>query len=458
MSSDRAESAFEWIARHYVVLMAVFSALFLALNYGDQSMQGIVPAYRRYSLVFQNGIHSPAGRLPTFPMWGYGWLIFLLKSKLAILILQQILAMVAVVTAVSVCERDETLPHDSATLLKIVLVFSIPWYALHSVFWPYSIATSLLVISISLLARFAVKGSTDRMILVISAICFGLLLHFRSDFILFPPVCAAALSVFRSRSSSRFLSALVWVALVYLLLLPWTLYTRRATGHLLLTSTNSGQVLFLGLGVLPDNKWGITPDDSDPLMKKLVTEKLGPGANPLSYDGNGLLLHETFERIKADPLEFTRKIGYSAVITVVRGFHPGSFFDRKTCEPRCYDAYVRQRNDLLHFRAPTQPELLNPLRTLAEMIASVVSRLLLIACVIALPVALYLAVTRVSVLLLLSVLTALYQGAISVFSFTLPGYTSNAYFFHILNLVTVAAWLRMRQGRQYKIDPGPSRS
>lgn len=440
-----AARVLRFVQRNYLALMAVFSAIFLALNYGDQSGQGIVPYYAEFARVIWAGFNPRPGHptLPTFPMWGYGWMILVLQSKLAILIFQQILALIAAAVSVFVVKRDARLPRDSVGILKALLVLSLPWYALHSVLWPYSIAASLLVISISLLAS-ETPGGNSLAFLLVSALCFGLLLNFRSDYILFPPACALAFFFLVRPGWSAARSAILWTIVVYLALLPWGLYTKRASGHMLLSSTNSGQVVFLGLGVLPQNRWGITADDGDPILRQIAA-KMGPDTSALNYAGNKILLDETASRIAAEPREYARKVAYSALITATRGFHPGSFFDRSSCEPRCYETYVRQRSDLLQGKAPRDTELLNPARTVLMLIASAFSRVLLLACMCALPFAAVLAYRRRSLLLALSVLTALYQGAISVFLYTLPAYTSNAYYFHLLNLVAVIAWLRERR-------------
>ena len=52
------------------------------------------------------------------------------------------------------------------------------------------------------------------------------------------------------------------------------MFTNMQIGKPIPTSTNSGHVLFIGLGQLPGNKWGITPHDKDPVKTSLLIKSL----------------------------------------------------------------------------------------------------------------------------------------------------------------------------------------
>jgi len=435
----------DFAEKYFLALMAVLSLAVMLLNFHAGDMQGIVPYYDDFARVIRAGFRRPegSGALPTFPMWGYGWLILLLRSKLLILFLQQALAVVAIAIFVRTVERSVILPRAGIRVLKLMLVLSLPWYALHSVFWPYSIAASLFVISLCLLVREAGEDGFVRR-LILSAICFGMLLNFRSDFILFPPVCVAALLWWRWTSGIVLRRAIVWLVLVYAMLIPWSVYTQRAAGHFLLTSTNSGQVFFLGLGLLPHNRWGITPSDGDSVLRRIEATKIPPGETALTYRGNQVIKRETFARIREMPGEYAEKVIFSAWLTARSGFYPGSFYDAPGCEPKCGDVYATEKVEILHGRSPTETALLNPLRTVLQLASTLLSRVFLLLCIAALPVAGVLAWKTGSLLLALSVLAVVYHGAIGSFSYSLPGYTSNVFLFHLINFVVALIWLRGR--------------
>jgi hypothetical protein len=237
------------LERRYLPIAVLLSLAVLALNFHATAMQGIVPYYADFARIIAAGFDPAAGVLgaPTFPMWGYGWLIFLLRSRLVILLFQQLLAAAAYVSVAHLLRRRPELGVGTARTFKILIVFSLPLFAVHSVYWPYSISASLLALSLVSLLR---PSSPSTKWVIVSGILFGLMLNFRSDFILFPPV-AALLFWNQGRDRKRAVLSVVWLLSIYLMLVPWGLYTRRASGQFHFTSSNSGQVLFAGLGQLP---------------------------------------------------------------------------------------------------------------------------------------------------------------------------------------------------------------
>ena len=70
------------------------------------------------------------------------------------------------------------------------------------------------------------------------------------------------------------ISTLIIPLLILLLLIPWGIYTYSRSNQFLLTSTNSGHTLFIGLGQLNNNKWNITPSDDDLKMNQILTQNL----------------------------------------------------------------------------------------------------------------------------------------------------------------------------------------
>ena len=108
-------------------------------------------------------------------------------------------------------------------------------------------------------------------------------------------------------------------------MIPWMLYSYSVTSKPLVTSTNGGHVLFIGLGQLPGNKWGITPSDSDPLMHSLLKDGQDETCHSCSYEADRVLKKEFLNRIKSDPGEFGKKILHSLKQTTTGGAYPGEF-------------------------------------------------------------------------------------------------------------------------------------
>lgn len=106
-------------------------------------------------------------------------------------------------------------------------------------------------------------------------------------------------------------------------------------------------MLFIGLGNLPDNKWGIAPYDGDPVMRALIQEQFGARRSSLLYDTDRFLRGEFFRRIRQDPQEYLRKVSYAFQVMLRGGVYAGEFFERPDCRPTCFIKYLRMRERLL---------------------------------------------------------------------------------------------------------------
>jgi len=96
---------------------------------------------------------------------------------------------------------------------------------------------------------------------VATGVIIGIACLFRAELLLWSPIVVLLLAI----SPGTIKNKLRWsgsFALTHVVvLIPWTLWTYRATGHPLITSTASGGAMYLSLGEIPNNPWHITPDD-----------------------------------------------------------------------------------------------------------------------------------------------------------------------------------------------------
>jgi hypothetical protein len=118
---------------------------------------------------------------PTFPMWGYGWVLLLTTSKPLLIGLQIAAALGAVWCLLRALDAIGLLDPWSRALLRVLLIGCTPWYAYNSIDWSQSLATSCLVVSVALLIQANVAGSSKWRMLALSAVAFGLNLNFASD-------------------------------------------------------------------------------------------------------------------------------------------------------------------------------------------------------------------------------------------------------------------------------------
>jgi len=74
----------------------------------------------------------------------------------------------------------------------------------------------------------------------------------------------------------------------------------------LFKTTNKGHFLFISLGQLSENSWGIIPYDTDSLMRKIIVEQTGQG-NTMTYEADAILTSKWLDLIVESPGEFANK-------------------------------------------------------------------------------------------------------------------------------------------------------
>lgn len=420
------------------------------LNWEATAMSGLIPYYEEFARIIASGFSpgaSPSG-FPTFPMWGYGWLILLLRSKLAILVFQQALAMLAVWGVFREIERGRLLSTDAQTALRFLILASPAWFALHAVLWPNSIAASLLPLSLVLIVTRA-RDDSGLKFVVLSGILFGVLLNFRSDFLLLPFGVALVVSFFdRFRAvTARRLG--VWLVSVYVMLIPWATYTRQATGHLLLSSTNGGHVFFIGLGNLPGNTWKIRPDDGDSVMHSALENKFGkPVPSSLNYESDVFLKEQFLMRVKEHPAEYFRKMAHTGGAMVTKGSYAGELFDTDSCRPDCQTKFQNGAlpviRELPRLLSVSSSEAVHAMLYLGS---ELLTRALIFLSFLMLPFSIWVAFKRRDLFTATVVLTIVYQLLLSMAGYFMSAYSSTILVFFMVNLVVGAGCLFERFSR-----------
>jgi len=420
------------------LLLSLEAVLVTWLNGDATAMRGLIPYYENFARIIASRFNSAAAPdgFPTFPMWGYGWLMLLFRNKLAILVFQQALAMVAVWAILRIISRKELLTVRTQSALEIVLLASPAWFALHSVMWPNSIVGSLLPLSLFLMV-FAAREESGLKLVVVSGILFGVLLNFRSDYLLLPPAVTLAVSLFEGFRPRTLRKMGVWLVSIYVMLIPWGMYTRQVTGHFLLTSTNGGHVFFIGLGNLPGNKWNIRADDGDPMMHQVLESKFGkPAPSSVSYKADGFLKEQFFKRVRENPGEYLRKMAHSGKAMLINGSYPGELFEAKECTPNCQARFqtggLSVVADLPRLFAASPSVATHAILYLGS---EVLTRALLIVSFFMIPFSAWTAVHRKDLLAGVVVLTIAYHSLLSMAGYFMPIYSSTIWFLLAVNLV-----------------------
>ncbi len=322
------ERAIQILLNRYLFLLGlvVVAAYGAILNFNAKDMFGLVPAYEQFGNFLASGWDfesEPGKRVYTFPMWGYGLLFFITKSKSTIIILQQIFT-IAVIMGIDFSLEKLKWKKVSRVIFRFLMLSCVIWFYFHAILWPYSWGANLLLVSLFSLIFYL---RTNKLwMLMISAVAFGIMLNFRSDYFYFAIGLGAALLLLRFVRQLNFKvwHLAIWFGIVAIMLAPWAIFSNTKAGTPLLKSTNGGHVLFISLGQLPENKWGITPLDADPTMRALVDENVGKGISTLSYAADTFLTSKWVELISEDRSEFLAKCKHNLQQIISQPYYNGS--------------------------------------------------------------------------------------------------------------------------------------
>jgi len=288
--------------------------------------------YINYAKSFANLIKlnpiEEVNDITTFPIWGYGIIHWLFNSsKFSILIFQQGLNFITIYLIDKVLRKK-----DQKTLFiwRILILFGFPYFLFHTQIWPKSISSSLLILAVIQLINYFNNRKKNH--LIFSGLFFGLLCNFRSEYtylILSIPFFLIFWDIIEKKKTTFFsFSILILPFITFLLLIPWGLYTKSKIDHYLLTSTNSGHVLFIGLGQLPNNIWNITPRDDDPKMDKILNEKFkNKNYSSIGYEENQYLKKMFFLYVKGSPFEWIKKCVNNIKLIFLDPFYVGNVGD-----------------------------------------------------------------------------------------------------------------------------------
>lgn len=421
----------------FIPMLVVITLICSILNFNAQTQQGLIPAYLAYSNFILSGFDLKVEPwLYTFPMWGYGFVVSITQRKIWLILIQQLVQMLSIYYSdYSLKQLDWS--STSRSLYRLLCLTSLPWFFFHTVLWPYSWGASLLLFSIFSLFLFIKRGKIFHLIL--SGVFYGLMLNFRSDYYffgLFLFVLMGGLSLVKM-IPIRFWHMIVWISLVFILLVPWGIYSYHKTGHYLQKTTNKGHFLFISLGQLPENKWSITPFDKDSVMREIVDEELRRNVRTASLQADGLLTGKWLELIKNDPSEFLKKCYHNFDTYVTKPFYNGEIWSSVTRNEEDLiggkiDQQIYQFSQNLAGKINSNRVAYNIVRFQQKMV-DVILFLFLVSCIIYLVFSGKELLRDWVALIFFSLL--FYQIAIVVIGFYSSAYNTNLYLIYILTII-----------------------
>lgn len=229
----------------------------------------------------------------------------------------------------------------------------------------------------------------------------------------------------------------VWYVIIFTLLIPWGLFSFEKTSSYLQKSSNGGHVLFISLGQLPDNKWGITPLDKDPLMRELVDAEIGKNVSTLSHQADIFLTRKWLELIINDKAEFLRKCDYNLRSIFKSPFYNGEL--NKLSEGYADIVIISKLDIRIQAMADSLPgnnklsQAFSPFRKRYEQTGLDFPKWTIWAIIIAFLFLKFRLFKEGTFVLVLSVI--LYQYALMVLGFFMRGYHTNVFIFYEILLV-----------------------
>ena len=209
-------------------------------------------------------------------------------------------------------------------------------------------------------------------------------------------------------------------------------------------------MLYTGLGNLPENKWGIIANDSDPRIYSELKEALPEEeVNSLKYVGDKWLKKRFLELVVADPLEYSKKVIYSAGQTLISGIYVPEFHNLElTCPSRdfikCKQKFINDiKNNLIYALFESKEKFfIYGISYLSIFIGIII----LLSSHLILPYALFESIRKKNIFLFSCCMILLYQFAINSFAFQMKLYSTNSYFFGLILLSYIGGKVFFKNG------------
>lgn len=301
----------------FYILLALFAfAIFFFnqnhLNQDTIYLKHILPIAE--NVLRGEGYTNTAGEPAFYPIWGYVFLqipgVILDLPQLWTLFIQFCFSILGIILFYKIFEIKEKYWH---------IPFFLPFFALCSIKTADGLASILLIAySYNVIVYFKTKEIKN---LYYSGLALAILVNFRSEYV-YLPIFQILFFLFFIKNRLKYLkiNAILFI-IGFVAMLPWAIRSYLITDKIRFNSSNGGAVMYISLGQLPQNKWGISPTDST-----AYTIAAANGIDdPFSPEADLLFQQLTKKAILENPLEFIKKMGYNAIKVFTNGVYTGEY-------------------------------------------------------------------------------------------------------------------------------------
>lgn len=265
-----------------------------------------------------------------YPVWGYPLVLTLFKNYNNIIYIQALFGGIFLFLLYKIIAK-KLMSEKSKIILFLLLITSIPYYAVISTKWPASFQLMFLILSFILLV-FSIEQK-KYYLSALSGIILGIAANFRSEYVYFSIfflifVFLLKLIKLIHLDIKQIPYFILFMIFTWIALIPLGLERKNKIGKFNVFAGNSNYVnMFFSIGQLPNNSLGLKFDDN--FIETYLKKNLRKG----SYNDSQILHQQKaanefckdkfIECVKNNPFEFSRKLINNAKNILVGGFYVG---------------------------------------------------------------------------------------------------------------------------------------
>ncbi len=300
---------------YFLLAFFAFAIFFFNQNHLNQDtiyFKHILPIAE--NLLKGEGYTNVAGKTAFYPIWGYVFLqipgIIMGSPQFWTLFIQFCASILGVVLFYKLFEIKEKYWH---------ILFFLPYFALCSIKTADGLVSILLIAySYFFVAYFSTKEIRNLHYLWF---VLAVLVNLRSEYIYLPLFQTLFFFIYFKNRLKYFKINAILLTIAFVAMLPWAIRSYAINQEVRFNSSNGGAVMYISLGQLPQNKWGITPTDS--------TAYAIAAANgiddPFTPEADKLFQQLTKEAISGNSFEFIKKMAYNAIKVFANGVYTGEY-------------------------------------------------------------------------------------------------------------------------------------